>query len=98
MSEFKPGNVVQLKSGGPIMTVGCPDDSEPGDPEPDSVWCIWFSFKGTKRESTFPKECLMIVETEKTVGCPVCKIGVVTSNGCNVCAHTGRVSRATKAG
>lgn len=36
MNEFKEGDTVQLKSGGPVMTV----DSDQGD---GTVWCIWFS-------------------------------------------------------
>lgn len=36
MSEFKEGDTVQLKSGGPIMTV----QSKQGD---GTYWCIWFN-------------------------------------------------------
>lgn len=38
--EFKPGDVVQLKSGGPRMTVKAVR-------EPDEVICVWF--EKTKR-------------------------------------------------
>lgn len=35
MSEFKEGDVVYLKSGGPAMTITEISDG-------DSVWCNWF--------------------------------------------------------
>jgi len=38
--EFEPGDVVQLKSGGPLMTVEqIGQDSMTGE---DTVWCVWF--------------------------------------------------------
>jgi len=43
MAEFKAGDLVSLKSGGPIMTV---DSVERGF---GSVVCVWFA--GAKRES-----------------------------------------------
>lgn len=46
MSEFKPGDVVQLKSGGPIMTVKFLD--EDGD-----VYCEWFDKKEELKGSRF---------------------------------------------
>lgn len=36
MSEFKEGDTVRLKSGGPIMTVT-------GKQTDGSYWCIWFN-------------------------------------------------------
>lgn len=44
--EFKVGDIVQLKSGGPKMTVHGVDVS-PGMDEP-RVWCVWFA--GSKRQ------------------------------------------------
>ena len=42
MSEFKVGSVVQLKSGGPYMTISSIGDySESGGPV-DGTYCIWF--------------------------------------------------------
>lgn len=60
MSEqFKTGDVVQLKSGGPKMTV-----SQAGKAAMTgklSVWCDWFD--GTKKmEGTFPPESLKRIE------------------------------------
>lgn len=42
---FSPGDVVQLKSGGPDMTIV---RSVHGDPH--TYWCLWFG-GGRKRES-----------------------------------------------
>lgn len=44
--EFKPGDVVQLKSGGETMTV-----EEVGD---DYVSCVWFNAKKIERDSFSP--------------------------------------------
>jgi len=51
--EFKIGDVVQLKSGGPKMTVTLVADDY-GTP---MVWCIWFV--GTKEQTgKFPPDAL----------------------------------------
>ena len=46
--EFEPGDVVQLRSGGPAMTVKelgtMPYRDDPG------VWCIWFEQIGPRQE------------------------------------------------
>ena len=44
-NEFKVGDVVALKSGGPQMTVE--------ETHYDQAWCVWF--EGTKRNSTIFK-------------------------------------------
>ena len=50
---FNVGDIVQLKSGGPLMTV----QSVPGGPYIDTHPCQWFA--GKKLESgTFPPESL----------------------------------------
>lgn len=56
---FKIGDIVQLKSGGPKMTVMSPE-KEGGD-----VFCGWFA--GAKRETGFfPPDSLEVAkETEK---------------------------------
>lgn len=48
--EFKEGDTVQLKSGGPDMTYV-------GDDERDEAMCIWFE-NNKKMEGTFPKVAL----------------------------------------
>ncbi len=47
MAEFKKGDTVRLKSGGPLMTVSKLGDYGPTGPE-DGVACVWFD--GTRRE------------------------------------------------
>lgn len=51
--EFVIGDVVQLKSGGPVMTVTSVGDSY-GTP---TVWCVWFDLKG-QQNGTFPPAAL----------------------------------------
>jgi uncharacterized protein YodC (DUF2158 family) len=54
MNEFKPGDVVVLKSGGPKMTVAQAGYDNYNRP---TVWCDWF--EGHKKVSaTFPPTSL----------------------------------------
>ena len=41
MKEFEIGEVVKLKSGGPLMTVQSMGDYSPTGPNP-GVICVWF--------------------------------------------------------
>jgi uncharacterized protein YodC (DUF2158 family) len=51
--EIKPGDVVQLKSGGPPMTVTSITSDEYGT----SAWCMWFD--GKKQDgASFPVHAL----------------------------------------
>lgn len=59
--SFEPGDVVQLKSGGPLMTV---DHVGPqhmmGDEE--VVWCVWFervASRQERQEATFKPTSLV---------------------------------------
>ena len=53
---FNVGDVVQLKSGGPLMTVnGTGDDSMTGE---FKVYCTWFDQKGKQTQSTFVPDVL----------------------------------------
>lgn len=62
--EFKAGDVVVLKSGGPRMTV-----SQVGQAHmtgEDTVWCVWFERVGSKQvkqEATFSPAVLQIANT-----------------------------------
>jgi uncharacterized protein YodC (DUF2158 family) len=47
--QFKPGDIVQLKSGGPIMTVSAVGTDFSARMK---VWCQWFDGP-TKKESGF---------------------------------------------
>jgi len=61
MSEFVPGDVVQMKSGSPLMTVYSCED-------PQKVFCAWFDAKQQGfRDEDFPS-----VTLEKWAG--PCKI------------------------
>jgi uncharacterized protein YodC (DUF2158 family) len=54
MPEFKPGDAVQLISGGPRMTVTQVGE---GDFGTMTAWCVWF--EGTKQaQGTFPVTAL----------------------------------------
>ncbi|MHC8321146.1 YodC family protein [Pseudomonas sp. GB2N2] len=51
MSDFKKGDVVQLKSGGPKMTIQDLGDYGPTGPE-EGAHCVWFE-KEKRQESVF---------------------------------------------
>ncbi|ODN65689.1 YodC family protein [Methylophaga muralis] len=51
MGDIKKGDEVQLKSGGPIMTVQGIGDYSPSGPD-DGALCIWFD-KSTPMEKIF---------------------------------------------
>jgi uncharacterized protein YodC (DUF2158 family) len=62
MSDFKPGDVVRLKSGGPKMTLG--NFVELGD-NPRTAYCCWFD--GGKMEiAEILLLCLEKIEDEKS--------------------------------
>lgn len=48
--EFKPGDVVVLKSGGPRMTVSSLDGNR--------VWCVWFDGAGVPQGKAFDSAVL----------------------------------------
>jgi len=57
--QWNVGDVVQLKSGGPIMTV-----TETGEYQGKiTIWCTWFK-NGDKAQDTFPPESLTTVDDE----------------------------------
>jgi len=51
--EIKVGDVVQLKSGGPDMTVDEIGKSGMDSTGPLSAWCTWFH-NGEEKRSSFP--------------------------------------------
>lgn len=62
MSDFKKGTVVELKSGGPKMTVtGYRWLPGKGEYDKETVNCKWFSDSEVK-EDQFPVDTLKIVE------------------------------------
>ncbi|WP_245322900.1 YodC family protein [Bradyrhizobium valentinum] len=67
MIEFKPGDLVQVKSGGPIMTVE--KVGKTAMFEEDAVWCVWFEKVGNKQvaqQETFSPVVLEKVEKPRT--------------------------------
>lgn len=60
-AEIKAGSVVQLKSGGPLMTVSSVGDIY-GEP---TVWCDWFvqdKAPWKKEHGSFPPSSLKLIE------------------------------------
>jgi uncharacterized protein YodC (DUF2158 family) len=66
--EFKVGDVVALKSGGPDMTIegigkyGLTTDGE------DAANCVWFEKTGTRKEYVFALPLLKFAEPQQTYG------------------------------
>jgi uncharacterized protein YodC (DUF2158 family) len=52
MAQFKVGDVVRLKSGGPPMTVAIPGED---------IYCHWF-LGSQQQHGSFPPEALELVE------------------------------------
>ncbi|RQV96945.1 DUF2158 domain-containing protein [bacterium] len=62
MSEFKVGDIVRLKSGGPDMTIESTNSLYSGDYD-----CQWFA--GKKLETgSFKEETLIAVDSKETNG------------------------------
>ena len=62
-NEFKPGDIVQLKSGGPKMTVKWAGQG--ALTKEDTVACMWFV--GSKQEEgAFPPEALELATERAT--------------------------------
>ena len=55
MAKFKTGDVVQLKSGGPEMTVGSYDESNQ-----KKVSCVWFVNSEIKRNTFWEDQLEMM--------------------------------------
>jgi uncharacterized protein YodC (DUF2158 family) len=55
--HYNVGDVVQLKSGGPVMTVESRYDDE-------KVNCVWFDSKHVEKRGTFPDAALDTASTE----------------------------------
>lgn len=57
MAEFKLGDIVQLKSGGPVMTFVAAQDDTDGVP---IVRCIWFGEKKKQETGGFTEAAVEI--------------------------------------
>lgn len=60
MNEFKEGEVVYLKSGGPAMTI-----TEAGSA--DYVWCTWFTKNNELQGQAFAKSSLTTSNPDKPI-------------------------------
>jgi uncharacterized protein YodC (DUF2158 family) len=58
MAEFKPGDVVKLKSGGPAMTIAKYGKYSDGE----KALCEWFDGKGEVKRDTFADYQLVAVK------------------------------------
>ncbi len=82
MSEFKPGDLVRLKSGGPVMT-GLTEEYA------GVLTCRWFREDSTLGECEFPIKCLEKVELGYVSQCPECRVWITSTGWCKVCnRHT----------
>jgi len=61
MEEFKVGEIVQLKSGGPKMMVNSVDGATT-----NSIWCQWFAGNKLESGSFNPESLKKVAEDEKT--------------------------------
>ena len=61
--EFKIGDVVSLKSGGPIMTITTIGHLY-GDNEQVHAWCTWFKSKNETHTDNFPIEAIKLADAE----------------------------------
>lgn len=59
--DFAPGDTVQLKSGGPIMTVE--QVGEHWSVEGIAIWCVWFEKVGNKQVAS--RETFAAIALEK---------------------------------
>jgi uncharacterized protein YodC (DUF2158 family) len=60
--EIKPGSIVQLKSGGPAMTVNWVQDEE-GTVHANCDWFIQDKAPWKKENATFPVTSLKVIES-----------------------------------
>ncbi|MCA0418025.1 MAG: YodC family protein [Proteobacteria bacterium] len=73
--EFAAGDTVQLKSGGPFMTV-----EQVGEHWPikgPAVWCVWFEKVGSKQvvsRDTFPSAALDKAERSGITSVPAIRV------------------------
>lgn len=61
MTQFKPGDVVKAKAGGPPMTV----NSEPTGAFQDQVECVWFDYEYVLHKGTFRLDAIEVTEEKQ---------------------------------
>ena len=69
MAKFNPGDVVELKSGGPVMTVKAYNwNVTKGAYEEDRLVCTWFDKDQKLQSATFPETNLKVAEPDAFSG------------------------------
>ncbi|AOZ05953.1 YodC family protein [Cupriavidus malaysiensis] len=63
MAQFKKGDLVVVKSGGPTMTVSELGDYSFAGGTEDGVKCVWFDQKSIKCEDVFDAAVLKLAPT-----------------------------------
>ena len=67
---FRPGDVVQLRSGGPCMTVKYSAGSHD---QQERFWCGWFDKSDHFHSLTFPYKALRLVERKENDPPGICQ-------------------------
>ena len=64
---LKIGDVVKLKSGGPLMTISRQNDTPLDNGPSECVWCVWFDpdTLNIRSSALFLPACLDIFEDDK---------------------------------
>ena len=70
--EFKPGDLVRLKSGGPLMTVE--QVGEKALTGGEAVWCVWFEKVGNKQEAKRDDFPPVVLERSSKPGLGVARV------------------------
>ncbi len=76
MTDLQKGDVIQLKSGGPLMTVQGLGEYTGTQ---DGVHCVWFDGKGQHSEVF---ECAVLTKVEQVGGCLPWKRNVKRRHHC----------------
>ena len=60
---FRPGDLVTLRSGSPVMTIATAETEESGIIDGETfVFCVWFNANGEKQDGKFEKKSLIRYE------------------------------------
>jgi uncharacterized protein YodC (DUF2158 family) len=62
MSNFKPGDTVRMKSGGPLMTVSHIRQQD------GEIWCEWFDSKDEPQSRAFKATSLVADDGQINIG------------------------------
>lgn len=71
-AEIQPGDVVQLKSGGPMMTVAMVGEAQTTGEM--TVWCEWFDEKKQAQKGTFSLIAVNKTDQQESSAPPVKRV------------------------